>query len=73
MSMRVTGTIVDGVLKFDEPVSLPDQSRVSVTVEALVDVEQRLAAWNAIKERLRLRPINSGGVHFTRDELHERH
>ncbi|HLQ43520.1 MAG TPA: hypothetical protein VK137_02230 [Planctomycetaceae bacterium] len=72
MSMRVTGTIVGGVLKFDDPVNLPDQSRVSVTVEPLADVEQRLAAWNSIKERLRLRPINSGGRRFTRDELHER-
>ena len=72
MSKRMTGTIVGGVLKFDDPVNLPDQIRVSVTVEPLVDVEQRLAAWDSIKARLRLRPINSGGVHFTRDELHER-
>ena len=42
MSKRMTGTIVGGVLKFDDPVNLPDQIRVSVTVEPLVDVEQRL-------------------------------
>ena len=72
MSQRITGTIEDGVLKLDGPIGLPDRSRVSVIVEPLTEVEQRMAAWNSIKERLRLRPINSGGVRFTRDELHER-
>ena len=72
MPKRTTGTIVGGVLKFDDPVNLPDHCRVSVTVEPLSDVERRLAAWNSIKERLRLRPIHVGDLHFTRDELHER-
>lgn len=72
MSSRVSGTIEDGVLKFDQPVGLPNHSRVTVILEPLITTEQRLAAWDAIQERLRLRPINSGGVRFTRDELHER-
>ncbi len=72
MSQRVTGTIEDGVLKLDEPIGLPDRSRVSVVVEPLTEVEQRLAAWNSIKARLRLRPINSGGERFNRDDLYER-
>jgi hypothetical protein len=72
MTTRVTGTIEDGVLKFDEPLGLPNHSRVTVIVEPLITTEQRLAAWDATEARLRQRPINSGGIRFTRDELHER-
>lgn len=72
MSSRVSGTIEDGVLKFDQPVGLPNHSRMTVILEPLITTEQRLAAWDSIQERLRLRPINFGGVRFTRDELHER-
>ena len=72
MSQRITGTIEDGVLKLDEPIGLPDRSRVSVIVEPLTEVQERMAAWNSIKERLRLRPINSGGERFNRDDLYER-
>lgn len=72
MPQRITGIIEDGVLKLDEPVELPDHSRVSVIVEPLSEVEQRLAAWNSVEERLRQRPINAQGLRFTRDELHER-
>ena len=72
MSKRLTGIIKDGVLMLDEPVKLPDHSRVSVVLEPLTEVEQRLAAWRSIEERLRQRPINAQGLRFTRDELHER-
>ena len=72
MTTRLTGTIEDGVLKFDEPLEFPNHSRVTVIVEPLITTEQRLAAWDSTEERLRLRPINSGGIKFTRDELHER-
>lgn len=72
MPQRITGIIEDGVLKLDERVELPDHSRVSVIVEPLSEVEQRLAAWNSVEERLRQRPINAQGLRFTRDELHER-
>lgn len=73
MSQRLTGTIQDGVLKFDDPpLGFPDRSRVVVILEPLTEVEQRLAAWNSIEERLRQRPINAQGLRFTRDELHER-
>ena len=30
------------------------------------------AAWESLQARLKERPIHGGGVHFTRDELHER-
>jgi hypothetical protein len=30
------------------------------------------AAWESLMARLKERPIHGGGVHFTRDELHER-
>ena len=37
MKADLTGTVIAGVLKLDEPVALPDQSRVRVTVESVDD------------------------------------
>jgi hypothetical protein len=77
MTTQTTGTVVDGQLQLDQPLSLPNQSRVSVTVQAppagLTDsceaFAKGLAAWKDLIEK---HPIRSGGMHFTRDELHER-
>ena len=70
---QVTGTVVGGALKLDESLDLPENSRVTVTVEAF-DEETRKAieAWESFKQRIKDHPVNSGGMHFTRDELHER-
>ncbi|MBO0698447.1 MAG: hypothetical protein J2P46_08640 [Zavarzinella sp.] len=57
---------------FIEPVA--DESRVRLTIEPIEawSPEKARAAWEALGARLRERPINSGGLRFTRDELHER-
>lgn len=78
MPTQVTATVIDGTLKLNQPVDLPSNSRVRVTVEPLAESdelsdEERRAAWERFKQRARERPVNSGGLHFTRDELHERH
>jgi predicted DNA-binding antitoxin AbrB/MazE fold protein len=74
MTTRVEATLINGVLKPDQPLRLPDRSRVRLTVEPLPDwsPERARAAWEALQARLQERPINSGGLRFTRDELHER-
>jgi hypothetical protein len=72
MTTRVTATIVGGLIKPDEALLLPDQTRVTVTIEPVTPPTDAAAAWEAIKERLAKRPIDAAGLHFTRDELHER-
>ena len=55
-----------------QPLPLPNQTAVSVTVESLPDSSERLAAWNATQQRLLANPIHGGGRRFSRDELRER-
>jgi len=74
MKSEITGTIIAGELRLDEPIDLPDNSRVRVAVEPLMELRARfhsgLKAWKQLR---RQRPVNSGGRRYTRDELHERH
>ena len=74
MITHVTATFVQGMLKPDQALALPDQSRVRLTIEPIEDwsAEEAIAAWESLKARLRARPIHGGGKRFTRDELHER-
>ena len=77
MTTQTDATLINGVLKPDQPLPLPDRTRVRLTVEALTPIEEwspdkARAAWAAIQQRLRERPIHGGGLHCTRDELHER-
>lgn len=77
MATQLTGIVTNGQLHLDQPLSLPDQSRVMVTVEPAVqlpaDWSERFAkgleTWKKLIEE---HPVRSGGMHFTRDELHER-
>jgi hypothetical protein len=71
MKAELMGTIVGGLLKLDEHLSLPDQTRVKLTIETIGPMPDPVSAWTALKARLRQRPVH-GGKHFTRDELHER-
>jgi hypothetical protein len=74
MTTQVTATVVGGMFKPDQTVPLADQSRVRLTIEPIEDWSPAaaVAAWEAIKARLRERPLHFGGVRYTRDELHER-
>jgi hypothetical protein len=75
MTTQVTATFVGGRLKPDQDLPLPEQARVKLTIEPIEEwsPEAALAAWEAIKTRLRERPLHFGGQRYTRDELHERH
>jgi hypothetical protein len=72
MKMDLTATIVGGLLKPDEILPFPDQTRVNLTVESIGAQPDSASAWNSLKARLALRPVHGGGERFTRDELHER-
>ncbi|MBO0696909.1 MAG: antitoxin family protein [Zavarzinella sp.] len=74
MTTQVDATLTNGVFKPDRPLPLPDQARVRLTVEPIPEwsPERARAAWEAIRARLRQRPLHFGGQRYTRDELHER-
>jgi hypothetical protein len=74
MTTHMTATVVDGMLKPDESLRLPNQTRVKLTIESIEDWSPAaaLSAWEEIKSRLRERPLHFGGKRYTRDELHER-
>jgi len=73
MNQTITGVVMGGGLQLDQPISLPDQTMVSVTVHPLPSTKAKaIAAWEALQARLAARPIHGGGKRYTRDELHER-
>lgn len=72
MRMQTSGTVNRGQLLLDEPLRLPDQSRVQVTVELSADWRERYrSGLERFLTLIRERPIRAG-VRFTREELHER-
>jgi hypothetical protein len=76
MLAQITGTVIDGGLELDQPVKLPNNTRVSVTVKPVplgVSAAQTEAGWPAWKRRIQERPFHAAGLYFSRDELHERH
>jgi len=74
MKTVTTGTLIDCVVQLDGHVDLPNHSRVSVSIESLEnDSQKSKAALERFLNRAEQRAFDSGGVRFTRDELHERH
>jgi hypothetical protein len=69
---QVTATVVDGMLKPDRSLALAEHTRVNLTIEPIIEKFEPAVVWEALKARLRQRPIHGLGKHFTRDELHER-
>lgn len=73
MTVRRTGTIVGDSVTLDQPVELPDRCRVRVTIEPVAETDvDRRSPWEEFEQLLKERPLHSGGLHYTRDELHER-
>ena len=72
MTSHVTATVLGGMLKPDHELPLADHTRVKLTIEPISEAAQPVQAWEAIKARLRQRPIRALGLRYTRDELHER-
>jgi hypothetical protein len=71
---ELQGTIVAGRIELDQPVELPDSSRVAVTLRPLVQpaTTDRREAWQRLKRRISDRPIHAGGEKFVRSDLYER-
>ena len=72
MVTKLAATVIDGALLLDEPLRLPDQSRVTVTIEAAATSAGSRAAFDAFKKYSDEHSVDSEGHRFTRDELHER-
>jgi len=72
MNTNLTGVVVGGELKLDQPLLLPDQSRVRVTIQSDVSNEGWRQALESLRRLAQQQPISSGGLRYSRDELHER-
>ncbi len=74
MSLVITATVEDGVLKPEQPLNLPVGARVQLVVTPLnSDARADADTWDAELERLcEEAPIHSEGQRLTRDQLHER-
>jgi predicted DNA-binding antitoxin AbrB/MazE fold protein len=72
MTTQVEATWSDGVLKPDERVPLPEQTRVRLTIEPIEKHSPSTEAWASLKQWIRENPLHGLGRRLTRDELHER-
>ena len=56
MKAQATGTLIDGVVQLDQPVNLPNNSRVNVSIEPMsIEPAVAKAALEAFKTRLQQR------------------
>jgi hypothetical protein len=73
MKTSFSGIVIDGGVQLDERVDLADDCRVQVTVIPIDDWKRRWTQSLAALDQLRKEnPIRSGGMRFTREQLHER-
>lgn len=74
MSTHIEATGIGGIRHPDEPVQLPDRSRVRLTIEPSEtwSAEKARAEWESLKARLVKQPLHLGGKRLTRDELYDR-
>jgi len=72
MTTHVSATLIGGMLKPDETIALPDQTRVHLTIEPIVEKLEAVEAWESLKVWIRQNPLHGLGRRLTRDELHER-
>ncbi len=72
MTTQVSATVVGGMLRPDESLELPEQTRVNLTIETLPERLAAAAAWQSLKAWIRENPVHGLARRLTRDELHER-
>jgi hypothetical protein len=72
MRTEIAATMINGVPTPDVPLPVPDQTPVRLVVETVEPKREPIAAWKALEERLRLRPVHGGGKRLNRDELYGR-
>jgi len=74
LETQVEGTLVDGVVRLDENVDIPNNSRVTIIIRELdQNQSEQKAALQSFLKRADDRRFTSEGERFSRDELHERH
>jgi len=71
MRNELMATVVGGKLNLDQKLSLPDQTRVRLTIETIASQPSGIQAWESLKARLQQRPVHRAKF-FTRDELYRR-
>ncbi len=71
MSTQFTATFSQGAFYPDQPIDLPEQSRFTVIIEPTPETRAAPTqfSWEQMEQLIRDRPLNSGGLHYTRDEL----
>ena len=73
MSRVITATFENGLFKPDERLDLPSGARVRLVVETVNGAaENKDEAWQELEKLWEEAEVDSGGVRFTRDQLHER-
>jgi predicted DNA-binding antitoxin AbrB/MazE fold protein len=73
MSLVITATFENGVLKPDGHLDLPESARVRLIIDPMVRAqEDDQQAWDELERLWEGGGVDSGGVHLTRDQLHER-
>ncbi|REJ89845.1 MAG: hypothetical protein DWQ34_18515 [Planctomycetota bacterium] len=72
MTTETTATVVDGGLKLDVPLDLPNETRVRVAIiPDDSERDRRKQLWKEFLEYMNQHPVDSGGRRFTRDELYD--
>lgn len=73
MSQVITATFENGVLKPDERLALPAGTRLRLIVESVdMSPKGKDQVWQELEQLWEEESVDSGGVRFTRDQLHER-
>jgi hypothetical protein len=72
MATQLTATVVGGVLKPDQPLSLPEQTRVNILIEPIAKETEAVKGWEAFRAWIVQNSVHGLGRRLTRDELHER-
>jgi hypothetical protein len=72
MSTQISATVVGGMLKPDQTLSLADHTRVKLTIEALEEKPTAREAWESLKPWIQEHPLHGLGRRLTRDERRER-
>lgn len=72
MISRRTAMVLAGEIKLDDPINLPDRSRVTVLIEPMAaETTNWQQAMTRLEELCRNHPVSSGGQRYLREELHD--
>jgi predicted DNA-binding antitoxin AbrB/MazE fold protein len=70
--MTMTGVVVNGMIKPDQPLGLPDGEHVRIELVKATENEKETGAKRLLEIASTIKAQVKGPVRFTREELHER-